>query len=136
VPFVVDASALVFAADDPALTARHLRQRLRDDTVHALHLIDAELGSALRRNVLRGQMRAQRAIAILSTYPTLIDHRHEHHGWLAAFAWQLRDNLSFYDALYVALAAALDIELVTLDARIAGAPNLPARVTVLGATRG
>ena len=45
-------------------------------------------------------------------------------------AWQLRNNLSFYDALYVALAGKIDATLVTLDTRLASAPKLPAKVVV------
>jgi len=128
--FVVDASALHYASEDPAPAAERLSARLRTDTVHAPHLIDAEMGATMRRKVLRRELDAHRAIDILSTYGALIDHRYEHFGLLAAMAWDLRDNLSFYDALYVALAAALDVELVTLDTRMANAPNLPARITI------
>ena len=44
------------------------------------------------------------------------------HHLLAERAWELRENVSFYDALYVALAEALEAPLVTLDARLAGRP--------------
>jgi len=57
---------------------------------------------------------------------------HDHGGSLAAVAWALRDNLSFYDALYVALAAALDAPLITADARLASAPHLPCVTEVVG----
>ena len=46
-------------------------------------------------------------------------------GSLAAAAWRLRANLSFYDAMYVALAQALAIPLITADARLSRAPALP-----------
>lgn len=125
---VVDASAILFAVTEPAPSAGRLRRRLADETVHAPHLVDAEVGSVVRRKVLQGEMDEDRAVAILSAYPVLVDHRYEHHGALAAMAWALRDNLSFSDALYVALGAALDVEVVTLDAGMAGAPDPPARI--------
>lgn len=125
---VVDTSALVFAVTDPGSAARQLRGGLREDTTHAPHLLDAEMGSALRNLILRREIDVDLATGALSSYAVLIDHRHEHHGWLGALAWTLRDNLTFYDALYVGLAAALDAELFTLDARLAEVPGLPARV--------
>jgi predicted nucleic acid-binding protein len=130
VPFVADASAVLYAITDSSPTARTLLERLRTDNVHAPHLIDAEIGAMLRREVLRRGIEIGSASELLSAYPAFIDHRYEQFGLLAAMAWELRNNLTFYDALYVALAAALDIELVTLDARMASAPNLPARITL------
>ena len=56
--------------------------------------------------------------------PGQVDHRHQMTGALARAAWALRQNLSFYDALYVALAAALDAPLITADRRLSGAPAL------------
>lgn len=53
------------------------------------------------------------------------------HGSLLGRAWELRDNLSFYDALYVALAERLDAPLITFDARLAAAPGHAAEVVLL-----
>ena len=55
----------------------------------------------------------------------LIDHRYPHTGPLGELAWTWRHNLSFYDALYVALAVALDLPLMTADVRLSRAPGLP-----------
>jgi predicted nucleic acid-binding protein len=63
--------------------------------------------------------------------PRLIDHRYGHTGALTDAAWELRQNLSFYDAIYASLAAALRVTLVTADRRLAGAPALPCRVDVV-----
>jgi predicted nucleic acid-binding protein len=123
--FVVDASALVYATivgDDDAARLRH---RLRDETVHAPHLIDAELGNVLRRHVLRGDMIASHGAEVLENAPRLVDHRYDHTGALARAAWALRENVTFYDAIYVALAAALDVPLVTADSRLSAVPKLP-----------
>lgn len=130
-PLVVDASALVFATTETEPPARDLRQRLADDACHAPHLIDAELGNVLRRKVRRGELVADHAEVLLAHAPRLVDHRYDHRGPLAAAAWALRNTLSFYDALYVAVAAGLDLPLVTLDERLARAPGLPCRVELV-----
>jgi predicted nucleic acid-binding protein len=64
----------------------------------------------------------------------LIDHRHEMTGALAGAAWILRDHLTFYDALYLALAQALTCPLLTADERLSQAPILPCAVELVPAT--
>lgn len=68
---------------------------------------------------------------LLADAAAMVDHRYPHHGALGLGAWALRHNVSFYDALYVALAAHLDAVLVTADAKLAPAPAIPCRVEVL-----
>ncbi|MDQ3628139.1 MAG: type II toxin-antitoxin system VapC family toxin [Actinomycetota bacterium] len=94
------------------------------------HLVDAEVGQALRRAVLRQEMGSDRALIALDVLADLPLHRALHRP-LARTAWSLRNHVSYYDALYVALAAALDAPLLTLDARLAAVPGLPAVVEVL-----
>lgn len=130
---VVDTSALVLATTATTPAAAALRSRLTEEVCHAPHLIDAELGSVLRRMTLRGELEVVLAERVLHLAPGLIDHRHDHRGHLGRAAWALRDNLTFYDALYAALAAALRAVLVTTDARIGAAPRLPCGVEVVGA---
>lgn len=92
-------------------------------------LVDAEVGHALRGMVMRKALapgRASRALDALALM-RLVRTGHMH---LMDEAWQLRNNLSFYDALYVALAGKIDATLVTLDTRLASAPKLPAKVVV------
>ncbi|MGH2708718.1 MAG: type II toxin-antitoxin system VapC family toxin, partial [Actinomycetota bacterium] len=101
---VVDASALVWAVTAAAPTASTLRRRLAVEACHAPHLIDAEIGNVLRRRVLRGQLSAIDGQILLAATSPLIDHRYEMTGSLARAAWKLRENLTFYDALYAALA--------------------------------
>lgn len=76
-------------------------------------------------------MSAEAASVLLWAGPALVDVRYEAHGRLAAAAWELRDNVSFYDGLYVALAGALALPLVTLDARLAEAPSLPCHIDLV-----
>lgn len=129
---VLDASALIAATTRTDGESVALRRRMAAADCHAPHLIDAELGSVLRRMSLRGQLAPELATTLLLASPRLVTHRHDHRGSLAAAAWALRDNLSFYDALYVALAAALDAPLITADARLASAPHLPCVTEVVG----
>ncbi len=128
---VVDAAVLVDSLVEGA-HARSVDLRLQGETaMWAPHLVDAEVGHALRAGVRRGELTRVAAGRALDDLAVLRLERAPHVALLEA-AWSLRDNLSFYDALYVALAAALDAPLVTLDARLATAPDLPAVVEVLG----
>jgi predicted nucleic acid-binding protein len=119
---VVDTSAVV-----AALIARPPNQalvdRLRaDGDLHAPHLLDVELIHALRRLVLAGQLDETRAADARTDFADLAIVRYGH-APLADRTWQLRNNLTAYDATFVALAEALDVPLVTCDARLAGAPG-------------
>ena len=111
--------------------AMALRRRLGSEVCHAPHLIDAEVGNVLRRHVLRGDLAAADAEALLHLGGPLIDHRHQMTGSLAGGAWALRQNVSFYDALYAALAAALAVPLLTADERLAKAPALGCTVELV-----
>lgn len=126
---VVDASCLaevVLAGPD----AEPVRERLaRDPEQAAPHLVDAEVLGVIRRALLRGQLdgtAADQAVEDLGSWPaTRVDHRP-----LLGRAWQLRDSVSAPDALYVALAEALDATLLTLDGRLARAGGPRCRVDV------
>ena len=127
---VVDASVLV------ELLAYRGRAELVEDrlqaeehTLWAPHLVDAEVGHALRRHVRLGEMGAEVAAEALWEIDQLRVRRVEHE-LLVHFAWALRDNVSFYDGLYVALAMMLDEPLLTFDARLARA-GLEAEIEVL-----
>jgi predicted nucleic acid-binding protein len=128
---VVDASALITALFGASSGAYALRRRLAAEVCHAPHLIDAEVGNVLRRRALRGELAATDGQILLTAAAPLIDHRYEMTGALAAAAWILRDNLTFYDALYVALAQALTCPLLTADERLTHAPALPCAVELV-----
>lgn len=116
---------MVMAVLGRSAKAVALRRRLASEVCHAPHLIDAEVGNVLRRHVLRGELAGADAEALLQLAAPLIDHRHQMTGALARAAWALRENMSFYDGLYAALAAALTAPLLTADGRLAKAPGLP-----------
>jgi predicted nucleic acid-binding protein len=129
---VIDASGMLVALLGRAGDAAALRTRLSAEVCHAPHLIDAEVGNVLRRHVLRGDLAAADAAALLRFSEPLVDHRYQMTGALAAAAWGLRQNVSFYDGLYVALAAALAVPLVTADRRLSRAPGLNCVVQQVG----
>lgn len=128
---VLDASALVLALIGRNDDADLLRQRLRTVTRHAPHLIDAEVGNVLRRHERSGRISTEEAQSALDAGRGLVEHRYPHAGPLAELAWRLRANLSFYDALYVALAARLGAPLMTADVRISRAPDLGCHIEVV-----
>lgn len=118
---VVDASVLVellVHLEHAELVEERLEAE--EHTLWAPHLIDAEIGQALRRHVRQGRMDADTAGEAIWQIDELPIRRIEHE-LLVHVAWGMRDNLSFYDALYVALALMLDEPLLTLDARLARA---------------
>ena len=123
---VVDASVLV----DALLLDGAARARLAEANLQAPELIDAELLSVLRRLVLAGRLPEEHAVQALATSQQLGLRRHaSRHLWPRA--WELRANLSAYDALYVALAEQLGATLLTADARVARAPGLKCPVEVM-----
>lgn len=128
---VVDASVLVeyLAGGEHAGQARASVVAGRQ-SLWVPHLVDAEVGHVLRRAVLAGELRPSRAAAALRDLADLPLRRSGHVGLLER-AWALRRNITFYDALYVALAERLDIPLVTLDARLGGAPGVRAVIHVI-----
>jgi predicted nucleic acid-binding protein len=128
---VVDASVLVeyLAGGEHGDQAR-ARLLAAEEPLWAPHLVDPEIGHVLRRAVLSGELRPGRAAAALRDLAELPLNRAGHIGLLDR-AWQLRQNLTFCDALYVALAERLDMPLVSLDARLATAPGVRAVVDVL-----
>ncbi|MBO9534687.1 MAG: type II toxin-antitoxin system VapC family toxin [Solirubrobacteraceae bacterium] len=129
---VVDASVLAPALADDGPDGDVARRRLTGEVLTAPELIDLETASVIRRATLTAGMplrRAELALTDLAAIPIArVPHRE-----LLPRCWELRDNLTIYDASYVALAELLEVVLVTADQRLAGAPNVRARVEVLGA---
>jgi predicted nucleic acid-binding protein len=116
-------SALV-AADAVAV-----REALRDEELAAPSLLDLEVLSALRGLNRGGRLPDSRARAALRDLSDLPIQRHDHLPLLNR-CWQLRDNLTAYDAAYIALAELLDLEFWTTDSRIAQAPGVTCRLRV------
>lgn len=100
-----------------------------DEQIHVPHLLSVEVAQVIRRIDARGEIDDVRAAAALEDLADIDAVRHDHET-LLPIVWQLRHNLTAYDAVYVALALALDAPLLTADARLAAAPH-GARVDVL-----
>lgn len=128
---VIDASALAYALIGKTSDAAQLRAMLAATYCHAPHLVDAELGNVLRKRTFSGDVTPTQAHTALRVARSVIDYRYPHAGPLAEQAWSMRDNLSFYDALYVALAARLGLPLVTGDHRLSKAPGLSCSIELV-----
>jgi predicted nucleic acid-binding protein len=128
---VLDASVLVGLLVESD-RGQEAARRLEGETgwLWAPAVIDAEVGHVLRVEVRRRRIPQSTADQALEG---LMEMRLERvsHRFLAERAWELRDNLSFYDGLYIALAEALDAPLLTSDARLAKAPGIIAEVEVI-----
>lgn len=129
--YVLDASALVLALIGKSAASEALRGRLSTMRRHAPHLIDADVGNVLRRHERAERISAQEAATALGAGRVLIEHRYPHAGPLAELAWTWRANISFYDALYVALAVRLDVPLITADARLSRTPDIACEIDLL-----
>lgn len=127
---VVDASALLEVllrtGAAPAVEAHLFSAR---DTLHAPHLLDVEVAQVLRRYAAAGEIDDARGRAALDDLVDFPLRRHPH-DMLLPRVWALRHNLTAYDAVYVALAEALEATLLTRDARLAAAVGQGVRVVV------
>jgi predicted nucleic acid-binding protein len=128
---VVDASALLEFLLQTALGTRVEARLFRDqDEFHSPHLADVEVIGGLRRLVRAGEVSPDRAADAIADLADLDLHRHPHID-LVTRAWKLRENVTAYDAMYVALAEALDAPMVTCHAPLARAPGHLAHIEVI-----
>ena len=128
---VVDASAMLEALlRTPA--AKAVEKWLFDprQTLHAPHLLDIEVAQVIRRYSAKGEIDSERGRAALADLADFPLHRYQH-DFLLPRIWDLRNNLTAYDAAYVALAEALDAPLLTRDRRLAAAAGYHARVELV-----
>ena len=128
---VLDASGAVeFLLNTAA--GKRLAVRLADDAqvVHVPHLIDLEIVQVLRRYTRHGTLSARTGALALERWRSLDIQRYSHEPFLDRI-WQLRDNITAYDAIYVALAEALSTVLVTGDRSLAGAPGVNTAIELI-----
>ena len=130
---VIDASAEVAALLSAEPEAERIRRRVArpGETLHVPHLFEIEVLHALRSLTIRATVSSGRARLALSRLRNTRLVRYPHTP-LAERIWDLRDNLTAYDAAYIALAEALDAPLVTMDARLARVPGIRAVIEIYG----
>lgn len=123
---VVDASVLVVALADEGIQGELARVRLRGHDLLAPELVDLEVASVLRKLLASGALDLRLALLALADLADLPMRRAPHRPLLPR-CWELRANLTVYDAAYVALAEALGASLLTADVRIsrASGPRCP-----------
>ncbi|MGH9088167.1 MAG: type II toxin-antitoxin system VapC family toxin [Acidimicrobiales bacterium] len=131
---VADASVLAPALGDDGDDGDRARARLRGERLAAPELIDLEVSSVLRRLLLSGELPARRGELAMSDLVAL-PLRRLSHRLLLPRCWSLRENLTVYDASYVAVAELLDAVLVTADVRLSRAPGLRCAVDVVARQR-
>ena len=130
---VVDASVTASALIDSGPQGDIARSVLRSEPeIAAPDLLDVETVSAVRRHWLTTRLTTQRFRAAVGDLSDLPIVRYPALPFLVR-TYQLRANITPYDALYVALAEALDCVLVTGDTRLASAPGPTCEVRVIGA---
>ena len=123
---VIDASALIEYLFDAARYPR-IDEIIATRELHAPHLIDAEIVHGLRSAVIGKRVDAPRALAALEDFAALTIQRYSIEPLLTRM-WALRQNITAYDAAYVALAESLALPLVTRDRRLAQSAGHAARI--------
>lgn len=128
---VVDASALIEVLLNTPFGSR-ITQRLfdRQETLHAPCLLDIEIAQVLRRYALAGDLNATRGLQAIEDLTDFPLTRYPHDLFLPRI-WELRHNVTAYDAAYIALAEALDAPLLTRDAKLASAAGHHATIEVV-----
>lgn len=127
---VVDASVIAPLVADGGADGDAFRARLRNEAIAGPDLLRVEVMSVLRRQVASGKLTTTEADSAIedllslpvSTYPT---------GPMLGRMWILRNNITPYDACYVALAEALGCTLLTADVRLANAPGARCAIEVI-----
>lgn len=127
---VADASVLVVALADDGSDGDQARARLRGERLTVPELADLEVASVLRRQIKAGALDSRRARLALDDLAALPARRAPHRPLLPR-CWELRDNLTIYDAAYVALAEAMNTTLLTGDQKLARAPGSHCPIEIL-----
>ena len=117
---VVDTSAIIVVLAGQPRIPPLVDRLIGDSDLHAPHLLDVEFQHALRRLVVAGTLSDERAADARMDFADLTIIRYPHVS-LADRMWELRHNVTAYDAAFLALAEALGAPLVTCDARLARA---------------
>ena len=128
---VVDASVVGTALIDDAPDGDIARARLHRQRLAAPALIDAEILSLLKGLTRARKLDGRRAREAVADYAAMSLRRMPHLALITRM-WDLRDNLSIYDAAYVALAEAIGAPLLTADRRLARAAGVDCEIELIG----
>lgn len=130
---VLDASAVIDVLIGTGTRSERIRERIGspDQSLHVPQLMDLEVLHALRRHILRGTISRKRGDEAFEDLTNIAFERYSH-TQLIGRIWELKDDLTVHEASYVALAEALDVPLITRDARLARAPGIRTGVEVYG----
>jgi predicted nucleic acid-binding protein len=131
---VVDASVLAPALGDDGADGDQARERLRGERLVAPELVDLEVASVLRHASREGRLDERRARQALEDLAAIPLGRASHRPLLVRI-WELRENLTAYDAAYVAVAEALEVALLTADERLRRTPGTRCEIELLAHSR-
>lgn len=127
----MDASAILeVLLRTPAAEAIEERIFAPETTIHAPHLIDLEIAQVLRRYVRSSQLKPERGSQALQDLQDFPLNRYSHEPFIARI-WELRHNVTAYDAAYLALAEALPAPLVTRDTRLLAIDGISTVIEVI-----
>jgi predicted nucleic acid-binding protein len=124
---VLDNSALIEYLIGDNDIAKRVRKLLPGQEIAVPHSIDLECLSVLRKAVRSGALETTRAVEAFELFRRLPLRRYEHRPLLSRI-WELRDNMTSYDAAFAALAEQLGASLVTVDAKFGRTPGLRCQV--------
>ncbi len=128
---VTDASAVLeVLLNGPGAERILSRLFAEGESLHAPHLLDVEVAQVLRRYSMSKEIGPERGEAAVRDFLDLPVHRYPHEPLLPR-VWELRHNLTAYDAVYVALAEALDAPLATRDRRLAASKGHDAEIDLV-----
>jgi predicted nucleic acid-binding protein len=123
---VADSSVII----ESLLGSSDARSLLASEQIQVVSHTDIEVASSLRRRVQLGWLKPDDGWLLLDTYRWMAVTRHSSFAMFDRI-WELRENVSAYDAAYVALAEIIECPLVTADARLSRAPGIRCAVTVV-----
>lgn len=128
---VLDASAAVAMLLNLGASAASIQERMNrvDEETHVPHVFELEVLSVLRRHTLSGILSEKRSAEAIEDLTSMRINRYPHTALLSRI-WELKDNVTTYDAAYIALAETLEAPLVTRDAKLARAPGIRAAIEV------
>ncbi len=126
---VVDTSLVVdILANIPNIAAAFENRGV--EVLHAPHALDVEFLNVLRKLWLHSRIGRQEGVRLIGRFERMLIVRHSHQTLLVR-AWELRENVTAYDAMFVALAEHLNVPLLTRDRRLARSSGHTARIELI-----